>query len=186
MMLFVAVCWCRVNRYKPYKWTLFRILHQNRVQNVIQWHNNNIWKQMCIKKYVIVLIPIFDTTYKGEIQVEIYMWALHYELVLFQKSSNYFCYVPDNKIERYILGWNPSLVRGEKVLGDIKYLMRSVKRAAEALVIWTEYNWDVRRVNSLYNMVYGRFNFKINKRFDSLIWSSVVRYFDKMRGYIIG
>ena len=78
------------------------------------------------------------------------------------------------------------MVRGEKVLGDIKYLMRSVKRAAEALVIWTEYNWDVRRVNSLYNMVYGRFNFKINKRFDSLIWSSVVRYFDKMRGYIIG
>ena len=90
VLLFVAVCWCRVNRYKPYKWTLFRIMHQNRVQNIIQCHDNNIWKQMCIKKYVIVLIPIFDTTYIGEIQVKIYMWALHHELVLFQQSRNCF------------------------------------------------------------------------------------------------
>ena len=35
----------------------------------------------------------------------------------------------------------------------MKYLMRSVKRAAEAVVIWTEDNWDVNRVNSLYAMV---------------------------------
>ena len=62
------------------------------------------------------------------------------------------------------------LVRGRKVLGDMKYLMRSVKRAAEAVGIWTEDNWDVKRVNSLYTMVSGRFIFKRNKRFDSLIW----------------
>ena len=52
------------------------------------------------------------------------------------------------------------LVRGSKVLGDMKYLMRSVKRAAEAVGIWTEENWDVKRVNSLHTMVSGNFNFK--------------------------
>ena len=46
----VTVCWCRANRYKPYKWTLFRILNQNRVQKIIQWYDNNIWKHMRIKK----------------------------------------------------------------------------------------------------------------------------------------
>ena len=35
-------------------------------------------------------------------------------------------------------------------------------------------------------MVSGGFNFKVNKRFDSLIWSLVVRYFYTRRGYIIG
>ena len=64
-----------------------------------------------------------------------------------------------------------------KVLGDMKYLMRSVKQAAEAVGIWSEENWDVKIVNSLYTMVSGMFNFKINKRFDSLSWSSVVRDF---------
>ena len=49
------------------------------------------------------------------------------------------------------------LVIGRKVLGDKKYLMRSLKRAAEAVGIWTEDNWDVKRVNSLYTMVSGRF-----------------------------
>ena len=39
--------------------------------------------------------------------------------------------------------------RGRKLLGDMKYLMRSVKRAAEAVGTWTEDNWDVKRVNSL-------------------------------------
>ena len=47
------------------------------------------------------------------------------------------------------------LVRGRKVLGDMKYLMSSVKRAVEAVGIWTEDNWDVKRVNSLYTMVSG-------------------------------
>ena len=60
------------------------------------------------------------------------------------------------------------LVRGSKVLGDMKYLIRSVKRAAKAVQIWTEENWDIKRVNSLYTMVSGGFIFKINKRFDSL------------------
>ena len=35
-------------------------------------------------------------------------------------------------------------------------------------------------------MVSGRFNFKINKRFDSLSWSYVVRYLYTMKGYVIG
>ena len=60
------------------------------------------------------------------------------------------------------------MVRGRILLGDMKYLIRQVKRAEEAVVIWTEDNWDVKRVISLYTMVSGRFNIKINKRFDSL------------------
>ena len=52
------------------------------------------------------------------------------------------------------------------MLSNMKYLMRSVKQAAEAIGICTEDNWDVKRVNLLYTMVYGRFNLKINKRFD--------------------
>ena len=54
------------------------------------------------------------------------------------------------------------------MIGNLKYLMTSVKRAAEPVEIWTEDNWDVKRVNSLYTMESGRFNVKINKRFDSL------------------
>ena len=73
-----------------------------------------------------------------------------------------------------------------KVLGDMKYLMRSVKQSADAVGIWTEENRDVKRVNSLYTMVSGRFNFKINKRFDSLSWSSAVRDFYTRRDCIIG
>ena len=77
-------------------------------------------------------------------------------------------------------------VRGRKVLGDMKYLMMSVKQAVEAVGIWTEDNWDVKRVNSLYTIVSGRFNFKRNKSFDSFSWSSVVRYLHTIRDYIIG
>ena len=80
----------------------------------------------------------------------------------------------------------PHLVIGRKLTGDMKYLMSSVKQAAEAVGIWTEENWDMKRVNSLYTMVYGRFNFKRNKRFDSLGCSSVARDLYKSRGYIIG
>ena len=57
------------------------------------------------------------------------------------------------------------LVRGEKVVVNMKYLMSSVKRASEAVGIWTEENLDVNRVNSLYTMVSRRLNFKGNKRF---------------------
>ena len=73
-----------------------------------------------------------------------------------------------------------------KVLGDMKYLMRSVKQAADAVVIWTEENRDMKRVNSFYTMVSGRFNLKINKRFDSLSWSSAVRDFYTRKDCIIG
>ena len=52
------------------------------------------------------------------------------------------------------------LVRRRIFLGDTKYLMRPVKQAAEAVGIWTEDTWDVKRTNSLYTMVSGRFNFK--------------------------
>ena len=37
------------------------------------------------------------------------------------------------------------------MLGDIKYLMRLVQQAVEAVGIRTEDNWDVKRVNSLFN-----------------------------------
>ena len=58
----------------------------------------------------------------------------------------------------------------------MKYLMRSVKLAADAVGIWAENNLDVRRVNSLYTMISGRFNFKVNKRLD--LYTRI--------GYIIG
>ena len=45
---------------------------------------------------------------------------------------------------------------------------------------------DVKRVNSLYTMVSGRFEFKINKGFNSLSWSSIVGDLYTRRGYIIG
>ena len=48
-----------------------------------------------------------------------------------------------------------NLVQERKVIGGMKYFMRSFKRAAEAVVIWTKENWDVKRVNSLYTMVSG-------------------------------
>ena len=59
-----------------------------------------------------------------------------------------------------------NLFRVSKVLGDTKYFMRSVKLKAEAVGIWTEENCYVKRVNSLYTMVSGKFNFKGSKRFD--------------------
>ena len=66
-------------------------------------------KNICVlKNYAIVLRPIFDTSYKGEKQVEICMWDLHHGLVLFQQSRNYFRYVPENDIEGEILGWTTS------------------------------------------------------------------------------
>ena len=89
---------------------------------------------------------------------------------------------------RYINLYNEvyCLVRGRKVLGYMKYFMSSVKRVVEAVGIWTEDNLDMKRVNSLYTMVSVRSNFKINKRFDSLSWSSVVRDFYTRRGYVMG
>ena len=55
------------------------------------------------------------------------------------------------------------LLIGSKVLGNMKYLMRSLKQATEAIGSWTEEKWDVKRVNLLYNMVSGGLVFRINK-----------------------
>ena len=108
VLLLVAVCWWRVNRYKPSKWTIFRIFHQNRVQNIIQCHDNNIWKQMCIIKLCYSTETYILYTVQRRKQVEIYMWYLHHELILFLQSMNCFSCVPDNEIEGDILGWNMS------------------------------------------------------------------------------
>ena len=59
------------------------------------------------------MIPNLDTMYKVKQHVEIYMWALHHELVLFQKNRNYFRYVPDNEIEGDILGWTTSSISSQ-------------------------------------------------------------------------
>ena len=59
-----------------------------------------------------------------------------------------------------------NLVIGRKVLGDMNYLMRSVKQAAEAVGIWTEDNWYVKRVNSLLYYGIWEVQFQRNKRFD--------------------
>ena len=69
------------------------------------------FKNRCVlKNYVIVLRSIFNTTYKEKKQVEIYMWALYQELVLFLQRRNCFQYVPDNAIEGDILFWTTSYV----------------------------------------------------------------------------
>ena len=52
-----------------------------------------------------------------------------------------------------------------EMIGDMKYLMKSVKQASDVVGIWTEENRYVKRVNYLYTMVSGRSNLKINKRF---------------------
>ena len=68
----------------------------------------------------------------------------------------------------------------------MNFKMRSIKREAEEVGIWTEENWNMKRVNSLYTMASGGFIFKRNKRFDSLIWPSFVSDLYTRRGYIIG
>ena len=57
-----------------------------------------------------------------------------------------------------------NLVRGGRFLGDMKYLIKSIKRAAEAVGIWTEENWYVNRMNLMYTMVSGKFNIKKRRR----------------------
>ena len=42
------------------------------------------------------------------------------------------------------------LFRLRKELGDMKYLIRSVKKSVEAVLIWNEEKWDMKRVNSFY------------------------------------
>ena len=70
------------------------------------------YENRCVFKiYVIVLRPIFNNTYKEKIYFNIYMRALHHELVLFQQCGNCFRYVPDNEIEKYIFGCKPFAAR---------------------------------------------------------------------------
>ena len=72
---------------------------------------------------------------------------------------------------RYI-NWDDEvshLVRGRKLLGDMQNSLRSVKLAAQTVGIWTEDNWDMNTLNSLYTMASRKFIFKrINKMFDLL------------------
>ena len=110
VLLFVAVCWCRLYIYKPSKWTLFRIIHQNWLQNIIQCHNNNIWKQMCIKKLCYSTETYLRYNVQRGKQVKIYMWYLHHKLVIFQQSRNCFCYLTENEIKGDILGWTTPLI----------------------------------------------------------------------------
>ena len=65
LMLPVSMRWCRGNKYKSSKCIFFQTLQQNMVENIFQCHDNNIWKISVLKFYVIVMRPIFDTTYKG-------------------------------------------------------------------------------------------------------------------------
>ena len=89
---------------------------------------------------------------------------------------------------RYI-NWDDEvshLVIGRKVLDNMKYIMRSVKRSYGAIVIWVEDNWDMKRMNSLYTMVSDGSNPKRDKRFDSLTLSLVIRDLYTRGGYTIG
>ena len=72
--------------------------------------------------YVIVMRLIFDTTYTGEIQVEIYTRALHRELVLFQQSRNCFRYVPDNYIKGDILACTSSIPTVDGIMWKVRWL----------------------------------------------------------------
>ena len=67
----------------------------------------------------------------------------------------------------------------------MKYLINPVKRAAGVVGNWTEKKWGAKRVDLLYTMVSGSFNFIRNKSFDSFSWSSVVRDVYTRRGCII-
>ena len=79
--------------------------------------------------------------------------CLKYSLQVFLKGNQRYQVPPLRYINRS--DKVPRLVRAKKVIGDMKYLMRSVKRSVEAVAIWTEDNWDTERVNSLYNMDMG-------------------------------
>ena len=106
-----VACFCMLMQgkiYIPTNCTLSQILHLNRSQNIIQYHDNNIWKQMCIKKVSYSTETYLQYNVHREKNVKKYMWALYHELFLFLQSSNCFCYVPDNDIKGDILVWTTS------------------------------------------------------------------------------
>ena len=73
---------------------------------------------------------------------------LQFWLIVSQRDQVYpfRCINWDNEVYHF--------VRESKLIGKLKYLMRSVKRTAEALGIWTEDNWNVKRVHYLYILWY--------------------------------
>ena len=72
------------------------------------------------------------------------------------------------------------------VLSQGNLAVESLIKGGEKWEFLTVDNWDVKRVYSLHTLVSGKLNFKINKRFDSLSWSLVVRYLYTRRANIIG
>ena len=103
-----AVCWCRESIYIPTKCTLFQIMHQNKAQNTIQCHYNNIWKQICIENVSYITHTYLRSNEQRKETCQKYIWALYHELVLFLQSRNYFCYVTENYTKGGISVWTPS------------------------------------------------------------------------------
>ena len=52
------------------------------------------------------MLPNYKRTYD---QIDLIIRALYHKLVLFLRSINSFCYIPDNESEHPVLGWNISL-----------------------------------------------------------------------------
>ena len=63
---------------------------------------------MCIKKLFYSTETYLRYNVQSKKQVEIYMWGLHHELVLFLQSRNCFHYVLEDEVEGGILGWTIS------------------------------------------------------------------------------
>ena len=108
MMLLGSMCWCRENIYIPTKCTLFRIMHQTKAQDIIQFHNNKIENRYVFKNLSYSTKTYLWSKIQSKKQVEKYIWFLYHKLVLLLKSRNCFCYVPDNDTKGEILVWNPS------------------------------------------------------------------------------
>ena len=109
MVLFiVSVCWYRGNRYITSECKFFWVLHQNRAQNIIQCHDNKIWKHMCILKISYSTETYLRYNVQRIKMGQKYMWDPHHELVLSLQSRNCFRCVPDNEIKGGILGWTTS------------------------------------------------------------------------------
>ena len=88
-----AVARCCVLMQGKYIYTfkiyIFRILHRNRAQKIVQCHDKNIWKQICITKLSYSTETYIQSNVQGLKKVKKYMWALHHELVIFLQSRNF-------------------------------------------------------------------------------------------------
>ena len=63
----------------------FQTLHQNRVQNIFHFHDNNIKNRCVLKIYIIVLRPIFDWRYKEKKRLK-YTFNIH--IMIWSYSNN--------------------------------------------------------------------------------------------------